>query len=112
MNELFGGIHRRMFAGIGLIFGVLVLLFRSFFKPAIILAALPLSPVGRGGRRCWSGGMEIDMPAMIGFLMLMGLAAKNSILLVEFAIEDERAGQSRLRGAAATPAASGRGRSS
>jgi HAE1 family hydrophobic/amphiphilic exporter-1 len=44
----------------------------------------------------WIGHMEIDMPSMIGFLMLMGLAAKNSILLVEFAIEDERAGQPRL----------------
>ena len=37
------------------------------------------------------------MPAMIGFLMLMGLAAKNSILLVEFAIEDERAGQTPIQ---------------
>jgi HAE1 family hydrophobic/amphiphilic exporter-1 len=32
------------------------------------------------------------MPSLIGFLMLMGLAAKNSILLVEYAIEQERAG--------------------
>jgi HAE1 family hydrophobic/amphiphilic exporter-1 len=82
-------------SGIGLIYGVLVLLFRSFFKPIIILAALPLCLVG-AVVGLLIGHMELDMPAMIGFLMLMGLAAKNSILLVEFAIEEERAGQTRL----------------
>ncbi len=95
MKELFGGMILALFSGIGLIVGVLVLLFRSFFKPFIILSALPLSLIG-AVLGLWIGGMEIDMPSMIGFLMLMGLAAKNSILLVEFAIEDERAGQSRL----------------
>ena len=95
MAELFGGMIGALGAGIGLIFGVLILLFRSFFKPIIILAALPLCLVGAVAGLL-IGHMELDMPAMIGFLMLMGLAAKNSILLVEFAIEDERAGQPRL----------------
>ena len=40
------------------------------------------------------GGMGLFLPSLIGFLMLMGLAAKNSILLVEYAIERERAGVS------------------
>jgi HAE1 family hydrophobic/amphiphilic exporter-1 len=39
--------------------------------------------------------MELDLPVLIGLLMLLGLAAKNSILLVEFAIEAERGGMSR-----------------
>jgi HAE1 family hydrophobic/amphiphilic exporter-1 len=95
MAELFGGMIGALLSGIGLIVGVLVLLFRSFFKPFVILAALPLSLVG-AVVGLLVGHMEIDMPAMIGFLMLMGLAAKNSILLVEFAIEDERSGQPRL----------------
>jgi HAE1 family hydrophobic/amphiphilic exporter-1 len=95
MAELFGGMIGALLSGIGLIVGVLVVLFRSFFKPFVILAALPLSLVG-AVVGLLVGRMEIDMPAMIGFLMLMGLAAKNSILLVEFAIEDERAGQPRL----------------
>ena len=84
MAELFGGMIGALLSGIGLIFGVLVLLFRSFFKPIIILAALPLCLVG-AVVGLLVGRMELDMPAMIGFLMLMGLAAKNSILLVEFA---------------------------
>jgi HAE1 family hydrophobic/amphiphilic exporter-1 len=95
MAELFGGMIGALLSGIGLIFGVLVVLFRSFFKPVIILAALPMCLVGAVAGLL-IGHMELDMPAMIGFLMLMGLAAKNSILLVEFAIEDERAGQTRI----------------
>jgi HAE1 family hydrophobic/amphiphilic exporter-1 len=96
MQELFGGMIAALLSGIGLIFGVLILLFRSFFKPIIILAALPLCLVG-AVIALLIGQKEIDISAMIGFLMLMGLAAKNSILLVEFAIEDERAGQTRIR---------------
>jgi HAE1 family hydrophobic/amphiphilic exporter-1 len=38
--------------------------------------------------------LSVSIPSMIGFLMLMGLAAKNSILLVEYAIEREREGLS------------------
>ncbi len=38
--------------------------------------------------------LALSIPSLIGFLMLMGLAAKNSILLVEYAIERERAGAS------------------
>lgn len=95
MIELFGGMIMALLTGIGLIYAVLVLLFRSFFKPAVIMAALPLTLFG-AVVGLLVGRMEIDMPAMIGVLMLMGLAAKNSILLVEFAIEDERAGQPRL----------------
>jgi len=39
--------------------------------------------------------LAITMPVLIGMLMLLGLASKNSILLVEFAIEHERAGHNR-----------------
>lgn len=78
-------------AGVLLIIGVLILLFRSFFKPLTILSALPLS-VGGAFAALLLTGLALSLPAMIGFLMLLGLAAKNSILLVEFAIEREREG--------------------
>ena len=89
--ELFASFGLAMLSGIGMIFAVLVLLFRSFFKPVTILAALPLSLAG-AFLGLLIGGSELGLPALIGLLMLMGLAAKNSILLVEFAIEAERAG--------------------
>nr|WP_067290121.1 efflux RND transporter permease subunit [Marinobacterium profundum] len=93
MAELFGSFGAAMLAGIGLIFAVLVLLFKSFFKPITILAALPLSLAGAFFGLLVAGS-ELDLPALIGLLMLMGLAAKNSILLVEFTIELERTGVS------------------
>lgn len=91
MMELFGGFLIAIVAGIGLTFAVLVLLFRSFFKPVTILAALPLSLLGAFAALVLFG-KTLDLPAMIGLLMLLGLCAKNSILLVEFAIEEERKG--------------------
>jgi HAE1 family hydrophobic/amphiphilic exporter-1 len=94
MVELFGGIGMAMGAGVLLIFAVLVLLFRSFFKPATILSALPLCLIG-AFLALLVTGKQIDLPVLIGMLMLLGLAAKNSILLVEFAIEAERRGLSR-----------------
>ncbi|EQB14767.1 hypothetical protein L288_01030 [Sphingobium quisquiliarum P25] len=91
IQELFGGFMIAIAAGIGLTFSVLVLLFKGFFKPVVILAALPLSLLGAFATLLIFG-KTLDLPAMIGLLMLLGLCAKNSILLVEFAIEDERRG--------------------
>jgi len=92
-QELFASFGLAIAAGIAMIFAVLVLLFRSFFKPITILAALPLSFAG-AFLGLLLGGAELGLPSLIGLLMLMGLAAKNSILLVEFVIEAERAGAS------------------
>jgi HAE1 family hydrophobic/amphiphilic exporter-1 len=92
IGELFGGFVIALFAGIGLTVTVLVLLFRDFFKPAVIMAALPLSLLGAFAALKLFG-FALDLSSLIGLLMLMGLCAKNSILLVEFAIEDQRAGQ-------------------
>jgi HAE1 family hydrophobic/amphiphilic exporter-1 len=94
MKDLFGSIVIAMLSGIGLIYAVLVLLFHSFFKPLTIISALPLTLFG-AFLALKVSGLATTLPVLIGLLMLLGLAAKNSILLVEFAIEDERAGQSR-----------------
>ncbi len=91
MTELFGGFLLAIFAGVSMIYGVLVLLFRSFFKPAVILSALPLA-VGGAFIGLLIFHLALSIPSLIGFLMLLGLAAKNSILLVEYAIEREREG--------------------
>lgn len=91
MQELFGAMGLAIFAGVSMIFAVLVLLFRSFFKPAVILSALPLA-VGGAFLGLLAFQLSLSIPSMIGFLMLLGLAAKNSILLVEYTIEREREG--------------------
>ena len=89
--ELFTGFAVALLSAVGLVFGVLILLFRSFFKPITILSALPLA-IGGAFFALLITGQSLSMPSLIGFLMLMGLAAKNSILLVEYAIEQERDG--------------------
>jgi hydrophobic/amphiphilic exporter-1 (mainly G- bacteria), HAE1 family len=92
-QELFAGFGLAIFAGVSMIYGVLVLLFRSFFKPGVILSALPLA-VGGAFLGLLAFNLSLSIPSLIGFLMLLGLAAKNSILLVEYAIEREREGMS------------------
>ncbi|MBH9807722.1 efflux RND transporter permease subunit, partial [Clostridioides difficile] len=66
------------------------------FKPLTIMMTLPLTLVGAILGLIITG-QAISMPVFIGILMLFGIAAKNSILLVEFAIEDERSGQTRIQ---------------
>jgi multidrug efflux pump subunit AcrB len=82
-------------AGILMVFAVLVLLFGRLFQPITILAALPLS-VGGAGLALLISNRPFSIAVVIGILMLMGIVAKNSILLVDFAIEEMRAGKSRL----------------
>jgi HAE1 family hydrophobic/amphiphilic exporter-1 len=91
MQELFASFGLAVFSGVAMIYGVLVLLFRSFFKPVVILSALPLA-VGGAFLGLLIFNLSLSIPSLIGFLMLLGLAAKNSILLVEYAIERERDG--------------------
>ncbi|HEY5412204.1 MAG TPA: efflux RND transporter permease subunit [Caulobacteraceae bacterium] len=90
-GQLISGLVMAIVAGLCMIYGVMTLLFRSFFKPAVILSALPLAVTG-AFLALLIGQASLSLPSLIGLLMLLGLAAKNSILLVEYAIERERAG--------------------
>ncbi len=85
MAELFSSFGLAMLTGVLCIFMVLVLLFKDFLQPVTILAALPLS-FGGGFIALLLAGKALSMPSMIGLVMLMGIATKNSILLVEYAI--------------------------
>ncbi|PYY88101.1 AcrB/AcrD/AcrF family protein [Pseudomonas sp. TKO26] len=91
MNEMFDKFSMVMGLGIMMVFAVLVLLFRDFLQPLTILTALPLSVGGAlGGLLLY--GAAIDLPVVIGLLMLMGIVTKNSILMVEFTLEKRRLG--------------------
>lgn len=94
MNELFLGFVIAMGVGIICIFGVLMLLFHRILQPFTILMALPLS-VGGALLGLIATGSSLSMPSMIGLIMLMGIATKNSILLVDYAIIAQDAGRSR-----------------
>jgi multidrug efflux pump subunit AcrB len=85
MGELFQSFGLAILTGVLCIYIVLVLLFKDFVQPVTILAALVLSIPG-AFLALYLTGTAISMPSMIGLIMLMGIATKNSILLVEYAI--------------------------
>ena len=88
--ELFTGFALAMAAGIVCIYMVLLLLFNHPVQPLTILTAVPLSAGGAFGALLITQNM-LSLPALIGLLMLIGVATKNSILLVDYAVmaEDE-----------------------
>ena len=88
--ELFTGFALAMAAGIVCIYMVLLLLFNHPVQPVTILTAVPLSAGGAFGALLLTQNM-LSLPALIGLLMLIGVATKNSILLVDYAVmaEDE-----------------------
>ena len=85
MGELFASFGLAMLTGVLCIYIVLVLLFKDFLHPFTILAALPLS-LGGAFVGLLIAQKSFSMPSLIGLIMLMGIATKNSILLVEYAI--------------------------
>ena len=82
-SETIKGFGMAIIAGLMCIFAVLVLLFKDFFQPITILSAIPLS-VGGAFVGLLAGQSELNVPSMIGLVMLMGIVTKNSILLVEY----------------------------
>ncbi|WP_423457984.1 efflux RND transporter permease subunit [Ottowia sp. VDI28] len=89
MAELFLGFGLAMLTGVLCIYIVLVLLFHHVLHPVTILAALPLS-LGGAFVALLLTHKGFSMPSLIGLIMLMGIATKNSILLVEYAIMARR----------------------
>jgi multidrug efflux pump subunit AcrB len=89
MGELFASFGLAMLTGVICIYFVLVLLFKDFLQPITILVALPLS-LGGAFVGLLVAEKAFSMPSLIGLIMLMGIATKNSILLVEYAIMARR----------------------
>ncbi len=85
MGELFASFGLAMATGVLCIYIVLVLLFKDFVQPVTILAALVLSVPG-AFLALFIAQKALSMPSMIGLIMLMGIATKNSILLIDYVI--------------------------
>ena len=94
LGELLIGFLSAILAGLASIYIVLLLLFRSGTQPLVILAAVPLCGAGAFGALLLSG-YALSLPALVGLLTLSGIAVKNSILIVDYAILGERAGLNR-----------------
>ena len=75
-----------------LLYMVLASLFNSFFQPLIVMLAQPLAVIG-GIFLLWITGNSLNIYSMIGMVLLIGLVAKNSILLVDMTNQLKAAGR-------------------
>ena len=87
LGELVQNFILAVIAGIVMVFAVLVLLYKRVLPPFVNMVSLLLAPLG-GLIALVITGNVISMPVFIGLLMLFGIVAKNSILLVDMAIEE------------------------
>ncbi len=93
-TEMTASFGHAMLLGLMLMLSVLILLFGSVIQPFTILFSLPLS-IGGVAVALLVTNSAVSMPVYIGLLMLMGIVAKNAILLIDFAIEMRRRGFAR-----------------
>jgi multidrug efflux pump subunit AcrB len=89
--EMQQGFLVALISGTLLVFAVLVLLYKRFVSPLVNMGSLLLAPLG-GFMALAIVQQPISMPVFIGVLMLFGIVAKNSILLVDFTIEEMERG--------------------
>jgi HAE1 family hydrophobic/amphiphilic exporter-1 len=83
-NEVFGRIFAALGIAVMLMYLILVLQFGSFIEPLAILMSLPLSLIGVMLALMLTGD-TINIMSLIGVILLMGIVAKNAILLIDFA---------------------------
>ncbi|TAL75461.1 MAG: efflux RND transporter permease subunit [Bacteroidetes bacterium] len=81
--ESFGGIGSAILIAIFGIFAILILEFRTFKSTLIVLSVIPLGIIG-GLLMLYFTGYTLSFAAAIGFVALIGIEIKNSILLVDF----------------------------
>jgi len=94
MAELMRGFLKALGAGLLMVYAIQVLLYKDWLQPLTRMAALPLS-IGGTFLLLYLTDTQLGLPAMIGILMLMGIADKNSILLVDYILERLREGMPR-----------------
>jgi multidrug efflux pump len=89
-----------MMLALVLIFLVLAAQFESFKDPVIVMITVPLALAGGLALMSWTG-QTMNIFSQIGLIMLIGLVAKNGILIVEFANQKQNAGIPKMEAVAA-----------
>jgi HAE1 family hydrophobic/amphiphilic exporter-1 len=93
-EEVFSEMLTALLMGIGVMYLVLVMQFNSFTAPIAVMLSLPLSLIGVVLGLLITGG-TLNLMSFIGIIMLMGLVAKNAILLLDCARKEEEQGVDR-----------------
>ncbi|GIW71188.1 MAG: acriflavin resistance protein [Planctomycetota bacterium] len=96
MQESFRSLGLALLLAVLIIYMVLASQFNHFVHPFTIMLALPLSAIGAFGA-LYAFGMTVNLFSFIGFIVLMGLVTKNSILLVDYTNQLREAGEERER---------------
>ncbi|MFN4116813.1 MAG: efflux RND transporter permease subunit, partial [Inhella sp.] len=91
---VFSAMLTALFSGVALMYFVLVIQFNSFTAPLGVMLSLPLSLIGVVLALLMTKG-TLNLMSLIGVIMLMGLVAKNAILLIDAARQEEKAGVDR-----------------
>jgi HAE1 family hydrophobic/amphiphilic exporter-1 len=82
MNDSFSQMGVAMIVAIMLVFFVMLVALGSIRAPIAILVSLPLAAIG-GLIALFITGLPLDMPSMIGALMLIGIVVTNAIVLID-----------------------------
>ncbi|MFG6413432.1 efflux RND transporter permease subunit [Roseateles sp. DC23W] len=90
-QEVFSAMITALLSGIALMYFVLVIQFNSFTAPLGVMLSLPLSLIGVVVALILTKG-TLNLMSLIGVIMLMGLVAKNAILLLDATRQEERSG--------------------
>lgn len=100
LEELASGSTTVILFGLGtlVVYLTLAALYESFVLPFIILLAVPMALLGALGAQ-WMRGLQNDVYCQVGLVMLVGLASKNAILIVEFAEQLRERGMTILESA-------------
>jgi HAE1 family hydrophobic/amphiphilic exporter-1 len=93
-QEVFSAMLIALVSGVGLMYLILVMQFSSFTAPLAVMASLPLSLIGVVLALMITRN-TVNLMSLIGVIMLMGLVAKNAILLLDAARKREAEGFSR-----------------
>ena len=91
-DEGFGTIFVSLFAAILLVYMVMVVLYDSFSRPFVVLFSIPLSFIGALIALALAN-MSLNIFTLLGIIMLIGLVAKNAIMLVDFANHRKEEGE-------------------
>jgi multidrug efflux pump subunit AcrB len=92
MQDVFAGFAGALGTAVLFIYAVLVLLFGNFLHPITIMAALPLS-IGGALVGLLVAQKSLGLFSLIGIVLLMGIVTKNSILLVDYALLNQKEGK-------------------
>ena len=91
-DEGFGTLFISLFAAILLVYMVMVVLYDSFSRPFVVLFSIPLSFIGALVALALAN-MSLNIFTLLGIIMLIGLVAKNAIMLVDFANHRKQEGE-------------------